>query len=177
MASWREVRVRHAMQRDLRTLPEGWADAPGPPGVTFEGAGRRPDELVEALVSAYPPGHVDEIVGDPLAEETRIMQGRECGPLMDSSRFAVSGGKVVGAVLITDAPGNMLMAPGPLVADVFRHADPRWRGVGTALLRRGCAAVAAAGHDTLDLQVTDGNPAKRVYEALGFRLVATLSRP
>jgi GNAT superfamily N-acetyltransferase len=165
------------MQRDLRTLPDGWAGAPGPPGVTFEGVGRRPEELVEALRTAYPPGHPDEIVGDLVEEETRIMDGRECGPLLESTRFAVAGGKVVGAVLVTYAPGNMLLSPGPIVADLFRHADPRWRGLGSALLRRACAAVRADGHDTLDLQVTDGNPARRVYEALGFRLVATLARP
>jgi GNAT superfamily N-acetyltransferase len=165
------------MQRDLRRIPDGWAEAPGPPGVTFEGVGRRPDELVEALRSAYPPGHPDEIVGDPLQEEARIMEGRECGPLLGSSRFAVAHGRVVGAILVTFAPGNMLLPPGPLVADLFRDADPRWRGLGAALLRRACAAVRADGHDTLDLQVTDGNPAKRVYEALGFRLVATVTRP
>jgi GNAT superfamily N-acetyltransferase len=165
------------MQRDLRTLPDGWADAPGPPGVTFEGVGRRPEELVDAFASAYPPSHVDAIPGwDPAAEEARIMDGRECGPLLPSTRFAVAGGRVIGAVLITYAPGNMLLPAGPLVADLFRHADPRWRGLGAALLRRACAAAAADGHDTLDLQVTGGNPALRVYKALGFRLVATLTR-
>jgi GNAT superfamily N-acetyltransferase len=166
------------MQLDLRTIPEAWADAPGPPGVTFEGLGRRPEELAEAFESAFPPTHVDAIPGwDPVAEEARIMDGRECGPLLPSTRFAVADGRVVGAVLVNLAPGNFLMAPGPLIGDVFRHADPRWRGLGAALLRRAAAATRADGHDTLDLQVTDGNPAMRVYEALGFRLVATLSRP
>jgi GNAT superfamily N-acetyltransferase len=167
------------MQRDLATVPQAWADAPGPPGVRFEGIGRRPEELAGAFLSAYPPGHPDAIAGwDPVEEEARIMDGRECGPLMPATRFAVADERVVGAILVTYAPGNVLLPAGPLVADLFRHADPRWRGLGAALLRRACAATKADGHRTLDLQVTVGNdPALRLYEAHGFRIVATLSRP
>jgi GNAT superfamily N-acetyltransferase len=49
---------------------------------------------------------------------------------------------------------------------VFRH--PEHRGVGRALLER---ALALADGPALGLMVTVGNPAREVYELLGFRLV------
>ncbi len=142
----------------------------------FEGPGRAPAELVEAFVTAYPPSHPDHRAGwDPEAEEARIMDGRECGPLMGSTRFAVAGERVVGAVLVTDLePGNIVEA-GPLIADAFRHAGDEWRGVGGALLRRACAAAAAEGHAGIGLMVSDGNPARDVYAALGFTVVKSLT--
>jgi GNAT superfamily N-acetyltransferase len=168
--------LRHVMRLDLRVIPEGWADAPGPPGVTFEGPGRQPAELVEAFVTAYPPSHPDHKAGwDPEAEEARIMDGRECGPLMACTRFAIADGRVVGAVLVTDLePGNIVEA-GPLIADAFRHAGHEWRGVGVALLRRACAAAAADGHDGIGLMVSDGNPAREVYAGLGLEVVKSVT--
>jgi predicted N-acetyltransferase YhbS len=170
------VLLRHVMRLDLREIPAAWAHAPGPPGVSFEGPGREPAELVEAFVGAYPPGHPDHKAGwDPEAEEARIMDGRECGPLMDCTRFAVAGGRVVGAVLVTDLePGN-IVEPGPLIADAFRHAGNEWRGVGGALLRRACAAAAADGHAGIGLMVSGGNPAQAVYAGLGFTVVKSLT--
>src|SRR4051794_27152336 len=124
------MNLRLVMHRDLSTLPADWADAPGPPGVRFEGPGRTAAELVPAFAAAYPPGHPDHVAGwDPEEQERRILDGEQCGPLMDSSRFAVAGDSVVGAVLITDAPGNQRIGPGPLVADVFRAPGPEWRGL------------------------------------------------
>jgi predicted N-acetyltransferase YhbS len=167
--------LRHVMRLDLRGIPAAWADAPGPPGVRFEGPGRGAADLVDAFVTAYPPSHPDHKPGwDPEAEEARIMDGRECGPLMDCTRFAVAGDRVVGAVLVTDVePGNHVEA-GPLIADAFRRAGDEWCGVGGALLRRACAAAAAEGHAGIGLMVSDGNPAREVYARLGFTVVSSL---
>jgi GNAT superfamily N-acetyltransferase len=162
--------VRLVMHRDLSDVPAEWTHAPGPDGASFEGPGRTAAELVPAFVAAYPAGHPDhQRCCDPEEEERRILSGEECGPLLGSTRFAVAGDAVVGAVLITDAPGNRFIGAGPLVADVFRHPDPAWRGLGAALLRRSLAAAADAGHARMGLLVTLGNePALRTYTALGF---------
>ena len=52
--------------------------------------------------------------------------------------------------------------------ELFRH--PAHRGIGRALLER---ALALVDGPALGLMVTEGNPARALYEALGFRLVHT----
>jgi hypothetical protein len=122
-----------------------------------------------------PPSHPDHVPGwNPQAEEARIMEGRECGPLLRCRRFAVAGERVVGAVLVTLILGEHLVESWPLIADAFRHAGDEWRGVGGAL-RRSCAAAAAGGYAAIGLLVSDGNPAMEVYAGLGFEVVESLT--
>jgi len=49
-----------------------------------------------------------------------------------------------------------------------RRPGPEHAGLGAALLRRVLALAAATGVEGVGLSVTDGNPAGRVYERLGF---------
>jgi GNAT superfamily N-acetyltransferase len=170
------VVTRFAMSRELRNVPPGWSGAPGPPGVAFEGPGRTAAELVPSFAAAYPPGHPDfDPTWDLEAEQEKILSGRECGPLLGCSRFAVADEVVVGAILIT-LPQHGRAAGAPLIADVFRHPDAGWRGLGRALLRRGIAAAAADGHTAINLLVTEGNQAQQLYESLGFAVVARIER-
>jgi GNAT superfamily N-acetyltransferase len=167
------------MRRALGDMPATWASAPLPLGVAVEAGSsplrRRPVAgLAAARVRAYPPGHADWEPGwDPEAELEDILSGAECGPLLEPSRVAVADGRVVAAVLLTDGPGSLVVPPGLLVADVYRDPDEAWRGLGGALLRR--ALAAAAGHEAAHLLVTDGNPARRLYDALGFERLATFT--
>ena len=88
------------------------------------------------------------------------------GPLLAGSGIAVAGGDVVGAIIIGALPGDPPLN-GPWLIDVFR--DPAWPGVGRALLT---LALALADYESLGLIVTEGNdPARRLYESLGFELV------
>jgi GNAT superfamily N-acetyltransferase len=160
------------MARDLRAdpPPPGWASAPGLPGVTFAALEGRPDaELEPAWAAAYAPGRVDHVPGEVPSEFLdAVLSGRAAGPLQPYGRVAWADGRVVGAVVMTgDRP------PHTFVADVFRDPDPRWRGLGEALLRRAIGAAAAAGAPSVALSVTDGNPAERLYAALGFERVFT----
>jgi ribosomal protein S18 acetylase RimI-like enzyme len=159
------------MVRDLRAdpPPPGWADAPGPPGVSFTALEGRPDALFEAAwTAAYAPGRVDHVPGEVPSEFLdAVLSGRAAGPLQPYARVAWADGGVVGAIVMTDQP------PRAFVADVFRDPDPRWRGLGQALLQRAVAAAAAAGAPSVALSVTDGNPAERLYERLGFRRIGT----
>jgi GNAT superfamily N-acetyltransferase len=168
--------TRHVMRLLLDRVPDGWAAAPLPAGMTAEAPGRPTAELVPARTRAYPPSHPDwAATWDPGRELGRILAGTECGELLDASRIAVADGAVAGAVLLTDDPeGSLVVPPGLLVADVFRDPAPAWRGVGSALLRRALAA-AADGHDAAHLLVTEGNPARRIYDRLGFEPVASYS--
>jgi GNAT superfamily N-acetyltransferase len=126
---------------------------------------------MDAFQAAYEPGHVDhrdEPDARALAALDSYVEGREFGPLLRGSGLAVAAGDaVVGALLIGTLPGDPPLN-GPWLIEVFRH--PEHRGVGRALLER---ALAIADVPALGLMVTEGNPARGLYEALGFRLVLT----
>jgi GNAT superfamily N-acetyltransferase len=65
----------------------------------------------------------------------------------------------------------------PLLA--FCLTDPpRWgRGLATGLITQAARDLAAEGHDRIHLVVTDGNPARALYERLGFREAPVRLRP
>jgi GNAT superfamily N-acetyltransferase len=88
---------------------------------------------------------------------------------------ADAAGAVVAAVFVTRAEPEAWGWPGgPWVATVL--VVPRWqgRGVGRAVMCRAIARCTAAGEARIGLTVTEGNPAERLYHALGFRRRRTL---
>jgi GNAT superfamily N-acetyltransferase len=155
------------MSRDMAVRPQ-WHT---PPGYRLTHVDRPAADLLEAYRAAFPPSHVDHRDEPParsLEELESHLSGREFGPLLHGSGLAVvADGTVVGAILLGVLPGDPPLS-GPWVIEVFRHPDHR--GVGRALLER---ALALADVPTLGLMVTEGNPARRLYEGLGFRLVTT----
>lgn len=74
---------------------------------------------------------------------------------------------MVGGVMVTGSND------GPWVTEVFRHPDRSPRGLGSLMLSAVLSRAAADGLTEIGLAVTEGNPARRVYETLGFRLVGT----
>ena len=89
------------------------------------------------------------------------------GPLVRPASWqATHGGNAAGAVIVTDRAGR-----GAWVLDLFVHPDHQGRGLGRVLLQRAVAGTKDAGHATLGLVVSDGNPARELYERLGFRHV------
>ena len=59
------------------------------------------------------------------------------------------------------------------------HVDPRHRnrGIGAALMRYAEAEARSGGHRLMSLQTLTTNPARRLYERLGFRVVETRTDP
>ena len=152
---------RHArlMTHDLRDVPSEID-----PRVVPLTAGAA--ELQAVHRSAYRPDHPDwEIARDHTAIG-RLLRGELVGPLLDASRMAVDGGRVVGAAIVNDFPGTPPVA-GPWLSELFR--DPAVPGIGRELLRGALAAAAADGLPALGLVVTAGNPAGELYLAEGFR--------
>ena len=56
----------------------------------------------------------------------------------------------------------------PFISYVFSAAAEKGHGYATALIRHAAATLAAAGESELVLFVTVGNPARALYERLGF---------
>lgn len=145
--------------------------APVPDGVLIgPAAGCPPDDLLDAYVEAFPPEHPDHHAGldrDGHRELLRaLMDGEVIGPLLACSRTAAAGGRPAGAALILDMPGQPPLC-GPWVGELFRHpAAPR--GTGAAMLAAALDRAAADGLPRVGLRVSADNPARRLYDALGF---------
>lgn len=146
------------------------------PGLTLDPIDRSPAELAPLVLAAYPPGHVDHL-GDAAVEEEELralLAGELVGPFLAgaSAQITNDAHQVVAAVIVNRAGGSPPLG-GPWVTQVLRHPDPAWAGLGSRLLIHALAALAAEGEPSLGLAVTDGNPARRVYERLGFQHLAS----
>jgi GNAT superfamily N-acetyltransferase len=155
----------------VRTPPAGWGDLAPTGELRVEPVGTRTAaDLLETARAAYPPDHPDA-GRDGLTDLREILAGELVGPFLTCSEVVLDGDRVVAVLLMNDAP-TPPPDGGPWVTDVFRHPDAAYAGLGALLLRRGLAHLAADGRASLGLAVTAGNPARRTYEQVGFRLVA-----
>ncbi len=133
-------------------------------------AGCPPRDLLDAYIAAFPPSHPDHHAGvdrDGHLELLRsLMEGEVIGPLLACARTAAAGGRMVGAALIMDMSGSPPL-DGPWVGELFRHpqAPP---GTGAAMLVAALDRAAADGLPRVGLRVSTDNPARRLYDRLGF---------
>ncbi len=166
-AGGKALRHGHLLTHDLAERPE-WRE---PPGYRLTDVDRPAADIVDVFRAAYPPDHPDhrdEPVERSLSDLESYVDGSAYGPLRRGSGLAVhDDGTVVGAILICRLPGDPPLN-GPWVIELFRH--PAHRGIGRALLER---ALALTDGPALGLMVTEGNPARALYERLGFRHVHT----
>jgi GNAT superfamily N-acetyltransferase len=157
----------HFMSHDLAERPRWQA----PPGYRLTDVDRPAADLLDAYRAAFPRDHVDHRDETPeraLDELEGHLSGQAFGPLLRGSGLAVApDGTVAGAIIVGLLPGDPPLN-GPWLMEVFRH--PAHPGVGRALVER---ALALTDGPALGLMVTEGNPARALYEALGFRLVRT----
>ncbi len=171
----RPVRHAHVMRLELPVAQD--PAAPVPTGVRIEPLGdRTAQELAPAFMAAYPPGHLDFRPGEdelPVAVRSleTVVADPELWPVLPCSRVALDAeGDVIGAAVIVENPPQPPFG-GPWVAELFRM--PGHRGVGAALLRSALEAASADGLATVELAVTEGNGARGLYEAFGFRVVVS----
>lgn len=168
-------RHAHLHSRDLRAAPppRNWGEAPPPEGTRFAPVRGVDPDLADAMGAAYPLGHPDRESEAPRDTLAGVVSGAVLGPLLPCSRVLLAAdGRACAGVLITDRPGAPPWA-GPWLTDVFRHPGRAPRGAGRGLLARALAMAAADGLAALSLVVTEGNPARRIYDALGLRRVTS----
>jgi hypothetical protein len=163
-------RHAHLHSRDLRAEPPpaAWAEAPPPPGTRFGPVRSDDADLGEAMDAAYPVGHPDRMEVHPAKEFVRVAEGRVLGPLLPCSTALVAAdGRGCAAAVLTGRDGT---APwgGPWLTVMFRHPVRGPRGSGRSVLARSLAQAAADGLPSLSLVVTEGNPARRLYDTLGI---------
>ncbi len=125
-----------------------------------------------ALMLAAYRGTVDdegETEENALAEVERTLSGEYGLPIPDASLAISDDHRLVGASIVT------MWEEHPFLAYAFVHPDAQRRGVATHLMAAAGNALLSAGHDRLDLFVTEANtPAVTLYRKLGFEVVDRL---
>ncbi|MGB9377365.1 MAG: GNAT family N-acetyltransferase [Mycobacteriales bacterium] len=162
----RQVRHLLTMRHHLREV----RPAPAVPRLSIR-AWQEDDaaRLAPVLVAAYGPDHPDPVGGDLDAITESLRQGANADdPLMAmATQVAVVGGRPVGAAIVLLST-HVARFRGPWLMNLFRTPDPALPGVGVAMLTRAMEMLRDDGQSLLGLAVTSTNPARKVYERLGF---------
>lgn len=157
--------------RRLRMLAR-LADVPPPPGPVASRPVRAGDgAALGVLAYAAYRGSVDdngEHEAWHVADLTSALED-EYGRLMTPvSRAVPAGDELIAAALFTWWDDL------PLLAFCLTHPEHQGRGLATRLVTHAARELAAEGHEAMHLAVTETNPARALYERLGFRVT---SRP
>ena len=128
-------------------------------------------DIIPSWKAAYPVGHPDHLAGtdsDLVDIELRpYVETAALGPVHRSTTLAAVEGRVVGAIVISLRPEPAPFG-GPWITEVWRDPGSPARGLGAALIGRALTMLHVDGFGTLGLAVTDANPARSIYEHLGF---------
>jgi len=157
------------LRHDLTALPETVA-LPG--GWALAEAGWD-DDLAEAAAAAYAPGHPDGgwTENDTKAIRAMFERADPVPPLAPASaRLVGPDGRSAGHVLCA-GPVPWTDYTCAWVLNVAVGPAAQGRGFGRALLAHALRGTREAGLPALALSVVDGNPARRLYDAAGFRVV------
>ncbi len=128
-----------------------------------------------AAAAATTPDHVDFAIwsGMDRAEYwRRLLDGKgPCGSILPepSGLLRGAGDGIVGAVVVTDMEATEWWAGDPWLPELFVVSDLQGHGLGALLLGHALRACADGGYKRLGLTVTEGNPARHLYERLGFQ--------
>ncbi|MEI6363600.1 MAG: GNAT family N-acetyltransferase [Actinomycetes bacterium] len=127
--------------------------------------------FLHGWLTAYPPGHPDheegtddEIIArcwDEYDERDWIAREHR------STGLVLEDGQIAAGIIVGIRPQPVPFG-GPWVRDVWRVPEVSQPGTGAALLAQSMRMLDEDGLPTLGLTVSAGNPARRVYERLGF---------
>lgn len=161
------TRVRHAHLMSAPTAPH--ADAPAIRLVPRADVPIR--EYLDGWMAAYPPRHPDHETGSDEEIIARCWTWYDEPPWLDrehrSSGLVVADGAVIGGIIVSLRPQPPPYG-GPWVHDVWRVPGPSAPGLGYALIDQAMRMLAEDGEAQLGLTVSQDNPARGVYERLGF---------
>ncbi len=155
------------MRHDLVDVPE---PVPLAEGWSLGGPGWD-DDLAAGLVAAYGPGHPDGSWQPSDTREVRAMfdTGAPVPPLVPASaRLVDPDGRSAGHVLCA-GPVPWTDDDCAWILNLGVAPRAQRRGFGRALLVHALRGAREAGLPTVGLSVADGNPARHMYDAAGFR--------
>ena len=143
------------------------ADVPPPPGPVASRAVRAGDGTALGVLAyaAYRSSVDDngEHEAWHVADLTSALEDEYGRLLTPVSRAVPAGDELVAAAVFTWWDDL------PLLAFCLTHPEHQGRGLATRLVTHAARELAAEGHEAIHLAVTETNPARALYERLGFR--------
>jgi GNAT superfamily N-acetyltransferase len=150
------------------------ADVPPPPGPIRSRPVRAGDgPALGLLAHAAYRGSVDdngEHEAWHVADLTSALDGEYGRLLTPLSKAVPAADELIATALITWWDDL------PLLAFCLTHPDHQRRGLATRLITHAARELAADGHEEMHLAVTETNPARALYERLGFRQTPRATR-
>ena len=107
-----------------------------------------------------------ETLKDAIAEVKATLDGKYGPFLKDCSFLIEEKGQPLSACIVVYSEEMSL----PLIAYTMTHPSYTRRGMATFLLKKCMNALFAREYKGVYLVVTEGNPARHVYEKMGFRI-------
>jgi GNAT superfamily N-acetyltransferase len=143
------------------------ADVPPPPGpIRSRPVSAGDGTALGLLAYAAYRGSVDdngEHEAWHVADLTSALQDEYGRLLTPVSKTVPAGDELIAAAVFTWWDDL------PLLAFCLTHPDHQRRGLATRLVTHAARELAAEGHEAMHLAVTETNPARALYERLGFR--------
>ncbi len=167
-------RLAHDMVVELMAA-KAWPPQSAPAGVRLERLDCDAEGLAVAHASATTRDHIDFAIwsGMDRAEYwRRLLEGNgPCGSILPapSGLFRDSRDGIVGAVVVTEMEATEWWAGDPWLPELFVVSDLQGHGLGALLLGHALRSCAQTGYTRLGLTVSEGNPARRLYERFGFQ--------
>jgi GNAT superfamily N-acetyltransferase len=146
-----------------------------PAGVLLQALDCDAEAIAVAAALATTSEHVDFAIwsGIDRAEYwRRLLDGNgPCGAILPkpSRLLRGVGDGIVGAVVVTDMEATDWWSDDPWLPEIFVVSDLQGHGLGALLLGHALRACADGGYKRLGLTVSEGNPARRLYERFGFQ--------
>ena len=167
---------RHAYDMAVDPKAPGTKETRGlPAGFRLERLDSDIDGIALAAAAAVPPGHVDFGIwsGVDRFEYWRQLLAGEgpCGSVFPAASCLVrdQDGAIIAVLVVTDMPATEWWAGDPWIPEVFVVADHQGHGIGGLLIGHAVEACVDGGHRRLGLTVSNGNPARHLYERFGFQ--------
>ena len=144
-------------------------------GFRLEGLDSDIDGIALAAADAVPPDHVDFGIwsGVDRFEYWRQLLAGEgpCGSVLPAASRLLrdQNGAIVGALVVTGMPASEWWSGDPWIPEVFVVSGHQGQGLGGLLVWHAVRACIDGGSPRLGLTVSDGNPARHLYERFGFQ--------
>lgn len=141
--------------------------------VLIRSAGRKDRSAVERmsldLLEEHRRTYGSDVIRGP-ATERHVKRNLRSHLRKGAVLVAEKQGSTIGFVLLSRARFVLRTSrPAGAITDIYVVPEERGQGVGTRLLRAGLDWLRDRGFQRVLLNVTAGNPARRLYERAGFR--------
>jgi ribosomal protein S18 acetylase RimI-like enzyme len=184
-----KLTFRKATAGDTERIAEIMHSEPGPNAVGICGSVERARAMgyAQVRVEGGPNGWQSTVVGELDGEVVVILQaGSQPSGLQVPPALALQALRIFGPIgvlrLLSRVRTEMKVSPGAPdgayhIAELHAHPRHRNRGLGGAALDFAEEAARRLGHRQMSLVTDSTNPARRLYERHGFRVVETRSDP